>query len=478
MKTRNILMVVITMFVLLSMTFVAQADILSTQIRCSGCFNWNHAPGGYIFWVDTGEKITLTAFSAGGTGNKKYEWTDEYGEIVSDFATLDLTSTENIKYTLVVTDDIGYITKTVEIVQSSSGSSCLPSFRSVAIQDEYRRSEYAVGDVFEVGARLKDVRECPNYNFYWEADDKNIVFTNSNSIKTDVIIGQGVRSGDITITATITDGSVVRSRDIVIKVVDNTPPEIVSIKHDSPLSYTRFNVYVDATSGRSGDEGNDFVQCSIIFKNEAGKIIDSDSKTIRSGGFNFVFRLTPEEWGIYSVEVVLKDSHGMTSAIDGETFKVKKGNTGKDIPVVFASNDVIYCKTGEICKIDTSETRRRDSNVSKFGYYYSNGEEIVNSNGDYCSGPVCKFVPTYPGTHKVKITAKYFGNDNIGSKIITVIVGENETVPVTTTITPTPTPACCYFPKNQHTPTPETSGMGFGLAITMLGIAIVMRRKK
>lgn len=470
-------MVVITMFVLLSMTFVAQADILSTQIRCSGCFNWDHAPGGYIFWVDTGEKITLTAFSVGGTGNKKYEWTDEYGEIVSDFATLDLTFTENIKYTLVVTDDIGYITKTVEIVQSSSESRCLPSFRSVAIQDEYRRSEYAVGDVFEVIARLKDV--CPSYNFYWEADDKNIAFTNPSSIKTDVTIGQGVRNGDVTITAVITNGEVKRKQSVTVKIVSNSPPQI-SVRYDQPSSYTKFNVYFDgSTTGKSGDENNDFIRLvSIDFFDENENLIDSVAKRGYEGREIPYLSFKPEGWLTwYSFNATITDSHGLTSSVN-ETFEVEKGNTGKDIPVVFVSDDVIYCKTGEVCKINAGETIRRDTDVSMFSYYYSNGEQIVNSNGDYCSGPVCEFIPTYPGAHKIKITAKYFGNDNIGSKIIIVIVGKNETVPVTTNITPTPTPVCCYFPRNQHTPTPETSGMGFGSTITIfLIIAIAMRRK-
>jgi hypothetical protein len=476
---RKVLIVVITTLVLLSITSIAQADALSTQIRCDGCYSWDYAPGGYMFWVDIGEKITLTAFSVGGIGNKEYRWTAENGETVLG-SSLELIFTESVKYTLVVTDDIGYITKTVEIVQSSSGSSCLPSFRSVAIQDEYRRSEYSAGDIFEVRARLKDTRDCPNYNFYWEADDENVAFTSPNSIKTDVIIGQGVRKGNMTITAVITNGEIKRKQSVIVKIVANTPPEIVSIRCDESLSYTRFNIYVDAISGKSGNENNDFVRCSIILKNETGRAIDSGFKTIKSGGFNFVFGLRPEGRGIYFVEVILKDSHDMISPIDSKMLKVEKGDTGKDIPVVFVSSDVIYCKVGEMCAINAGETKRRDPDISTFGYYM-NGEQIVNPNGDYCSGPVCKFIPTYPGTNDVKITAKYFGNDNIGSKIITVIVSENKT---SITLTPTPTqpthtlqPTCCY-PENQHYPFPKTPGMKIWTAIAAIIMVFVTRRKK
>ena len=473
MKIERLLMIVVVVCIF---TPVAQADALSTQIRCDGCYSWDYAPGGYMFWVDVGEKITLTAFSVGGTGNEEYEWTAESGETVFG-SSLKLIFTESVKYTLVVTDDIGYITKTVEIVQSSSESSCLPSFRSVAIQDEYRRSEYSAGDIFEVRARLKDTRDCPNYNFYWEADDENIAFTNPNSTKTDVIIGQGVGIGHTTITAVVTNGIMTRKKDVNIKIVSNTPPQI-SVRYDQPLSYTNFNVYFDgSTTGKSGDENNDFIrEYSIALFDENGNLVDSTVRRGYIGREVSYLSVKPDGWGIYSSEIAIMDSHGSTSSIN-ETFEVEKGNTGKDIPVIFVSDDVVYCKTGEICKINAGETKRRDPDISTFGYYM-NGEQIVNPNGDYCSGPVCKFIPTYPGTHKIKITAKYFGNDNIGSKTITVIVSGNKTSAVIIPVSTKTQPACCYLPENKHTPTPKTSGMGFGSAVAMLIIVIAIRRKK
>lgn len=471
---RKVLIAVITILVLLSMTFVAQAEMLSAQIKCEGCYNSD----GCKFWVDEGKTITLIAYSSGGIGNKEYEWTDECGKIVLGNS-LKLIFTENIEYTLVVTDDIGYITKTVEIVPASSKSSCIPNFRSVAVQDEYRRSEYSAGDIFEVRARLKDTRECPNYNFYWEADDQNIAFTNPSSIKTDVIIGQGVKRGNITVTAVITNGEVKRKQSITVKIVDNYPPQI-SVRFDQPFSYTKFNVYFDgSTTGKSRDENNDFIrEYTVTLFDENGNLVDSAVRRGYAGREISCLSVKPNGWGIYFLEATITDSHGLTSNIT-ETIEVKKGNTGKDVPVIFVSDDVIYCKIGEICKINAGETRRRDSEVSMFGYYYSNGEQIVNPNSDCCSGPVCEFIPTYPGTHKIKITAKYFGNDNIGSKIITVIVTDNKSVtPAPTKARPISTPPKCCYQENYRVPTPETPGMGFGSAIAMLIIAVAVRRKK
>ena len=483
---RRILIMVIVVVILIFAISVVQAEMLSVQVRCEGCYNSDENR----FWVSVGETITLIASSSGGTGSKEYKWTAENGETVLGNS-LRLILTESIEYTLVVTDDIGHITKTVKIVPASPKSSCLPNFKSeITIRDEYRRSGYAAGDNFKVKVRLEDVSECPNHNIYWEADDENVVFTNlsltSSSIETDVTIGQDVRSGDVTITVVLTDGELVRDKDVVVKVVDNSPPQI-SVRYNQPFSYTKFNVYFDgSTTGKNRNENNDFIRLvSVDFFDEKGSPISSVARRGYEGREIPYLSLKPNGWGIYSFKATITDSHGLTSSAT-KTFEVEKGNTIKDIPVIFVSDDVIYCKVGEECKIDASKTTRRDSKVSTFGYYYSNGEEIVNSNGDYCSGPVCKFIPTYPGNHKIKITAKYFGNDNIGSKIITVIVSSNKTVPtLTPTLIPTPTrvqstctPRYCYLPENQHTSTPETPGMGFGPAIIAMLIIAIARRIK
>ena len=475
---RNVLVAAITVFILLSVISVTQAEMLSAQIKCSGCYNSN----GDTFWVSTGETIILVAFSSGGVGNKEYKWTAENGEVVLG-SSLKLIFTERVEYTLVVTDDIGHVSKTVKIVPASFESSCLPSFRSVTIYDKYGRSEYSARDIFEVRARLKDVRDCPNYDLYWKADDENIVFTNPNSTKTDVIIGQGVGNGNMTITAVITDGSVVRDEDIVVKIVSNSPPKI-SVRYDQPFSYTNFNVYFDgSTTGKNRDENNDFIRLvSINFFDESGNLIDNVVKRGYKERKIPYLTVRPNGKGICFFNATITDSHGLTSDIN-ETLEVKKGNTGKDIPVVFVSDDVVYCEIGEKCKIDASETRTRDPDISTFGFYYSNGEEIVNSDGDYCSGPVCEFIPTYPGTHEIKITAKYFGNDNIGSKKITVDVNGNKTKPaLISTLTPAPTSTGTsryrYVPGISQTPTSETPGMGFGsAAIAILIIVIAIRRK-
>jgi len=476
----NVLLFVLLVFSM-SVTFAEEA--LSVEIKCQGC-DIKIVSGWYELRPNAGEKIILTAHSSGGVGSKNYLWTKDSQQVCISSSYSITVSEETEEYLLTVSDDVGSIKKWIRIVPKLPPRKCLPEFKSdIDLDDKTGREEWSAGDVFILKAKL-DMSDCsdPNYKLHWESDNPGIIFVKLSPIKTEVRIIEGAKTGDTIIKAVLSNNFQERKKKIIIKIVDNTPPEIVSIRYDKPLSYTRFNVYVDATSGKSGNENNDFVQCSIVFRNETGRIIDSDSRTIKSGDFNFVFRLMPEGREIYSIEAVLKDSHGMISSVDSEMFKVEKGDTGKDMPVIFVP-DVIYCMQGEECKIDASETSIRDKDISTFGYYLD-GKEILNEDGNICSGRVGSFIFNYPDIFEIEVRGKYFGNDNIGSKTTTVVVSKNETASTpapTPTPTPTPTqlaqPTCC-LPQNFHTPAPETSGMRFGsAAIAILIIAIAIRKK-
>jgi len=473
------------LFALLIFVSITSAEkMLSVEVKCQEC-DIKIVSGRYELRPNAGEKIILTAYSSGGIGNKNYLWTKDSQQVCIYSSCPITVSEETEEYILTVSDDVGSIKKWIRIIPKSLPQKCLPIFKSgIDLDDEVGRKEWSAGDAFNLEVRL-DKSDCPDsdsdYSFHWESDNSGIIFSSPYSTETEVRIIEGARIGDTTIKAVLSNNFQKRKKEIIIKIVDNTPPEIVSIRYDKPLSYTRFNVYVDATSGESGNEGNDFVQCSIIFKNETGRIVDSDSRTIKSGDFNFVFRLRPEGREIYSIEVALKDSHGMISLVAIEMFKVEKGDTGKDIPVIFVS-DIIYCTQGEECKIDASETHSRDKDISTFGYYLD-GKEILNKDGNICSGRVGSFVFDYPDTFEIEVRGKYFGNDNIGSKIITVVVSKNETTPaLISTLTPAPTSIETsryrYVPGISQTSASETPGMGLGLTIaTIIAVAFAIRRK-
>ena len=460
---RKAILVVIVALVCAQAVY-AVANPLSVQVSCTGCSDKDFMPGGYEFRADENEKITFAVSSSGGIGSKSYSWVRN-GNIVCDRASFQLIVTENVEYILTVTDDGGSVSEIVKIIPIFPQElKCLPGFRrEITVHDRVRdRTEYSVGDVFTVKVRL-DTNDClnSNYQFYWTADDENIIFANPNSTETEVRIGQGISNGRVEIKAVIINSftQAVRSRDTEIKIVSNTPPSEVRIRYDESVSYTDFKVYcVDFKTGEHRNEHDDFVcECSVILRNEIGRIIDSASKTVTRDREIPYLKVKPEGMGVYFIEYVVKDSHGLTSTVN-ETIEVIKGSTGKDIPIVRAPN-TIYCVVNEVCEIDASETRNKDEYVSNFGFYLVDDkgkvkERLANSEGDYCSGPICRYNFTYPGTYRIKITANYFDEDNdeddIGFKIVMVIVSSGD-VSVMSTPVLVLTPAATSAPTSAPT---------------------------
>ncbi|MEA1936987.1 MAG: hypothetical protein U9N04_02645 [Patescibacteria group bacterium] len=434
---------------------VCAAGPLLIKVSCQGCSNEVDIPDGYKFYADAGKSITLTVSSSGGSGDKSYRWI-ESGAVVCNRASFQsIVAEDDVEYVLVVTDDGGSRSKIIKISPIQE-SKCLPSFRrGINLRDQTRdRVEYSVGDSFTVEARL-DTRDCPdsNYQFCWVADDENIIFAKPNSTKTEVRIGQGTRNGKVEIEARITNPSVkfVRSRDIEIKIVGNTPPSEVRIAvHDEPVSYTDFEICcVSFKTGERGNEHKDFIRkCSATLKDETGNIIDRASRMVAKDREIPCLRLRPEGVGIYFVEYTVEDSHGLTSTVN-EPIEVNKGNTGKDVPVI-DTPDTINCVVGEVCKIKTVSRGNRD-NATATGFEYwlmhegKKTERLSSSiSGGFCSGPECSQVFEYPGTYTIMIEGRYFEGNNrreskIGSGIVTVIVSSN--VSATPMSTPVLTPA-------------------------------------
>ena len=446
-------------------------DPLLVQVSCAECSIKIPVPEGYEFRADAGEEINLAASSTGGVGNKRYEWMKEE-RIIYKGNSFELTVAEDvIEYILVVTDDRGSVRKVVRIIPISSQTpTCLPDFRSdIILRDEIRgRTEYAAGDVFTLEVKLdrQSCSDCPNYEFRWETDNQDVILVNPNLTKTEVKIKQGAGRSDAIIRAVITNGVAVRDREIDIRIVKNTPPQF-GIEYSKPVcSYTRFDVWrVDFKAGERSEKNDFLYKCSVVLKNEKGEIVSSASKTASRGKVSSL-RLKPAGIGIYFIEFTAYDSHLAPTTVN-ETIQVVKGNTGKDIPVIYAP-DIVNCIVDEICVIDASETLERDKDVSNFGFYnVATGEQLANPEGHYCSGPKCKHNFTYPGTYRIKITANYFDEENIGSKIVTVVVSSgNVSAMPTPVLMPTiaPTSVVVSKPavpaKTSATKEPETEKRG------------------
>ncbi len=437
---KMIRLVLAALVALVCAQIVCAANPLLVQVNCQGCSSEVGIPEGYKFYADVGKSITLTISSSGGIGSKSYNWM-ENGIIVCNRASFQLTVAEdNVEYALTVADDRGSVSKMVRIIPTfPQKSKCLPDFRGdIILRDEIReRTEYAAGDAFTLEVKLdrESCSDCPNYKFYWETDNPDIILVSPNSTKTEVKIKQGAKKSDAIVRAVITNGVAIRDREIDIEIVKNTPPQF-KIEHSKPVySYTGFEVWcVDFKPGEQSEKNDFLYKCSAVLKNEKGKVVSSASRTASRGKISSL-KLKPEGIKVCFIELTAYDSH-LASTTVNKTIQVVKGDTGKDIPIVRAP-DIIYCIVGKMCRIDASETLNRDKNVSSFGFYdVRTSERLANLEGDYCSGPVCRHNFTYPGTYRIKITANYFDEDNIGSKIVTVIVS-----PGNVSITPTPTPA-------------------------------------
>lgn len=411
---------------------------LSVQINCQGCFNKVEIPGGWQFYVDEGKTVSLAASLSGGIGEKNYNWTND-GEMISDRASFSLTVVEDIEYVLVVMDDKGSVNKLVKISsRTAKESRCLPSFERdyITLRGGLHDAKYSIGGRFFVEVSL-DTGDCrsSDYQFYWRADDENIIFLSPNSIKTEVVVGSGTKIGRVEIEAVITNGIADRNRKIEIEVVKNKTL-LFKIGFSEPvLSYTPFSVYcVDFESG--SDDGF-LYKYSVVLKDEWGKVVDDDFKIGSNRGIPNL-KLKPRGIGIYTLELTAWNSYGAFTIVK-TTIEVDRGTTGEDIPII-RSPKSISCIVGEVCLIDASKT---DRDVSTFRFYNADtGEQLVNPEGHYCSGPKCKHIFTYPGIYRIRIEGNYFNNDNVGINMVTVSVKSVNASTPTPTLKPTPTPPC------------------------------------
>jgi len=455
--------------ILLCAQVVCATDPLLIQVACQGCSTQNE----YNFYANAGETITFTVSSTGGTGSKSYKWTKEGVLVHNSVAPFPITVTENAEYNLIVADSRGYISKTIKTFPiSQEKSKCLPSFRSdIILDDRLNREEYSIGDSFELKVYL-DEKDCPSpkYELCWITDDPNIIFVSPNSTKTEVIIGQGTKNGDVEIEVIITNPFTknARSRNINIEIVSNTPPQF-EIEHSKPPIYSCewFEVWPsNFKPGERGESGDFLHSCSAVLKNENGTIVSSAApRTAARNGKVPHLRLKPDGFKeIYSIEMTVVDSHGASTIVIGYIGNISRGQNDRNAPVVYAP-DTIYCVVNEVCEIDASETTHKDRYVSNFRFYDIGAkEQLKNPREDYCSGSVCSHIFTYPGTYRIEIKANYFDKDlddyresEIGSKIVTVIVISNvsaiPTLTITPTLKPTPKPTLTPVPTPKSAPT-------------------------
>lgn len=479
---------VVLVFVLISLSFVSSAIPMTVEIKCSGCDKFSND----IYYVQKDKEITLTANVQNNVGNLEYEWKRNGEVVLTSSKSYSFVFKENAEYTLKVSDNLGYIIKSIIIVESSSpvGAICAPSF---TIIKDTEKSELAQGEVLSLEMKLQRRHGCSGFLQKWESNNPDVEIFSPTSLKTEIKVKKDARTGmsaKITAMTYIEKNNQRYEQSITLAIVGNTKPKVVDVSYSEPFSYSNIVVSISKfTTGTNTSENDDFItHYEFILKNETGKVVDRKADSLKKGSSIPSVKVKAKEKGLYSLEVKIIDSHGLSSDVMRVIVPVEKGTTGKDFPVLIINNS-FSCDQHKICKIDASKTIDYDKDVSSFSF--CNGKEDLRNEDGICSGSICNTIFTYPGTYKITVMAGYF-QGKTSSKTVTVTVRPSSAIststsaPATTPSTPaqtisTPTPIKAYAPLNHQPPPPKESnkipGMEGGMAIAVIITAVVFIKR-
>lgn len=449
---------VMLMFVFATLAAGASNLPLSVTVKCSENCKEDDLTKGH-FLANKGEKITLTVHTEGGNGKKNYLWTD--GQKVSKDSFYAVTvSDEETTIFLVVSDDGGSIQKTIKVFQKSEWVCPLPDFSSEIIAEDKisGRTEWAIGSKFALLAKLNS--EVCSGKVFWESDSDSVVLSNSSIkgrvAKIDVVVAKQNIRGWAEVKVVITDGNVVRDREFDIRIVDNTPPTL-KMDYENPFSNCVLSVDLSkSTTGRNGNENNDFFSSVSAELIKNGVVIDFVKITPNNKVIPLMGLHTGKMGNDYQLIVKITDSQGITVSETTEKFTIFEGNSKKD-PLIMKVIVPKTCYVNQKCKIDASNTSwRYDGNVS-FRFYdvtHKNKEELFNANGGYCRSEICEHIFPYPGNYSIRVEAES-KNGRTGAQELTITVISNSTaIRPTQTTTPKQSPKTApTTPQKIKTPT-------------------------
>lgn len=435
---------IVVVFVLLIVAISIASAVMSVDINCEGCGGKQIVEGVYLFWVDPGKEIKLTAAVSGSAGLPRYSWRIGNSEIHSSNPYI-FKFKESVEYNLVVYDNLGYVTKQIKLVAKSVASQdCLPEFREgIIFRGTEVKEKWARGEVFKLRIRI-DSRDCQNYNFYWETDRPSDIFiVNPSLTETEIRINNNAQSGKVEIRAVLSSksGLVKREQNLSLLIVDNQPPEF-EISYDAAniSSHTPFKVHF--VNMKAKGEGDYIKSCGVSLMNEKREIVSQALRTLRVDSQSCSSTVTPKDMGIYYINATVVDSHGASTIIEEPIEIGTKGATRKDIPYLALPKDVLTCVQYEACRIDLSKS-------DVYGYsgifrYYDGNSQILDAAGNPCLKSVCVTIFTYRGKRNITIMAEYFqARYKISGEITVNVVSSIESIKSTSPKT-TSSPVITY----------------------------------
>lgn len=398
----------VVVFVLLTAAISIASAVMSVDINCEGCGAKQIVEGVYLFWVDPGKEIKLTAAVSRSAGLPRYSWRIGNSEIYSSNPYI-FKFKESVEYNLVVYDNLSYIPKQIKLIAKSIVSEdCLPEFREkITFRGIEAKEKWARGEVFKLRVRI-DSKDCPNYNFRWETDRPSDVFiANPGLTETGMRINNDAQSVRVAIRAVLSSksGFAKREQNLSLLIVNNQPPEF-EISYDAAniSSHTPFTVHFINMKARGEEDYTKF--CGVDLLDENRKIASQVSRPLRADSQSCSLIVTPKDMGIYYINATVVDSHGASTIIEEPIEIGTKGATKKDIPYLALPKDVLTCVQYQPCKINLSKSE-------VYGYsatfrYYDAGNQIFDTSGNPCLKSVCVTIFTYRGKRNISIMTEYY----------------------------------------------------------------------
>lgn len=413
------------LMVCLIFSFVVGAEPLTEEITCNGCVGGllSESYDNFMGYVTQYATIILT----GPDGYQSYIWLQD-GERVGSEQGITMQITDNTIFTLLIGDDnedSEKKVKTVEIQIASSEETCEIGTAEIRTDSV----TLAVGQEVSIWVEF-DESECPNARYSWSSNDKNVVFENSNTRETKVLI-KGIPDGgkNPVITVKITHKKQVVEETIRLQITDNFPPTIAGkYSYTTPLSHTEFTVDCNncATGNDVNESGDSILSLNVVvINNKDGDVVASGYDSVnKDDDRKPEVTMTLGDECNCTIEVTATDSFGASTTVT-DILLVGFGNTGDEVPVVKIKEPVLC--DGLACVFDTRLTN--DNNLSFFITYtyrtVSGWQELRDKDGNLCRSPVCNGVfPEAGYVYETKITMKYIRDgvvsDAFGEKIVYV----------------------------------------------------------
>ncbi|MCK5122670.1 MAG: PKD domain-containing protein [Candidatus Pacebacteria bacterium] len=480
----------LTLSVLLLLLFLPTAMAVNDQPVAKASVNPN------LCFACECQSITLDASGSYDPDGQvvKYEW--YYGDqLVAEGirATLGkpfITNPDTYKITLKIIDN-GGMSDTEEVVFYVKNNP-VPYIEKLKNRTNSNYDYLVIGDKISVEVILSD-KDYGTITYNWDYDSEIFRKTGDKGKITFKVISSKAKSNhEIGVIASNLCGDESNRKEIEVKIKSsssNSPPKSEIILPVQIYEGKRFQIKSGSTTGQRGDEEDDEI---VSWNWKISKITNRGEEEITTSSRKYISFTVENSGELYNVSLEVTDRFG-EKGIAWQNFHAKE--VEPDPPIADASATEKIAIYGKEFTLDGSRSWDPDGNIlrevisSYLWYDLTYGEYLGSSNS-----PTFNVMFNRTGLHEIELTVIDTGfsedSESLSDKdvIVVNVIEEAITIstpaPTSTLVSippkaqPTCAPTCFYLPESQIIPTPETPGMGFGLAaIATLIIAIAVRRK-